>query len=31
MSYSTRAMTPQDWAEIKHFTRDEFKAPEAMG
>lgn len=31
MSYSTRCMTDADWVKIKHFDRDEFKAPEKMG
>ena len=31
MPFSTRTMRPEDWAEIKHFTPDEFAHPEKMG
>lgn len=31
MSFSTRCMTANDWAELQHFKPQEFKHPEKMG
>lgn len=29
--FSSRTMRPEDWAEIRHFSPDEFRAPDKMG
>lgn len=31
MTFSSRTMRPEDWAEIKHFKSIEFRSPEKMG
>lgn len=31
MTFSTRAMRPEDWATLRHFTPAEFRAPDRMG
>lgn len=31
MSYSSRTMRTADWNDLRHFTRDEFRYPDAMG